>query len=113
MSTIVVEVCANGTITRACARAINRAIASVPCAPTFSGSSQASAVVSGLEINGFAVRTVAAASLAGADKGRHTREVTRSRKAQEAREVRQAARAYHAADCVCGRTEATCLEGAA
>lgn len=84
-STVQVEVCVNGTITRASARAINRATGS-----SLSGSSTAAQAVVACHSAGVTVRYLAAASLSGADKGRHTREVTRSRKAQAARTERKA-----------------------
>jgi hypothetical protein len=93
MSVVTVEVCVDGTITRACARAVNRAFvaAGVPAEfPLFSGSSLGDSVVAHASHWGVPVRVVSAASLAGPDKARHTREVTRSRKAQARRMERKA-----------------------
>ena len=78
----------NGTITRASARAINRVLGSA-----FSGVSELDDVVRVCADAGVEYRIVGAASLAGTDKARHTREVTRSRKAQARRAERKAAAA--------------------
>lgn len=96
---LTIEATRNGTITRACARTLNRVICpcgelrtkTSSCAGRFSGSTLVADVVAALEGEGIAYRTVDAASLTGADKARHTREITRSRKAQTAREDRKAA----------------------
>lgn len=81
-----VEVCNDGTITRACARALNRAIGT-----NLSGSDTVDVALECAEIAGVQVRVVQASALKGADKARHTREVTRSRNAQARREARKAA----------------------
>jgi hypothetical protein len=83
-TTVQVEACVNGTITRASARAINRATGS-----SLSGTSHWVAAINACAEAGVTYRVVAAASLAGPDKARHTREVTRSRQAQARREARQ------------------------
>lgn len=88
MTTITIEACNDGTITRACARAINRALAT-----GFSGSTLVDDVLAHMRTaayEGFDFQIVGAASLTGADKARHTREVTRSRKAQARRAVAKA-----------------------
>lgn len=90
---LTIEACANGTITRANARLLNRALAKFG-APTFSGTSTVAGVCAWFDASDCAVpdyRVVYAASLAGADKARHTREVTRSTKAQARRVARKAA----------------------
>jgi hypothetical protein len=88
MSKIVtIESCENGTITRACARAINRALreAGFEARATLSGSSRIYTACVSLRGTGLEYREVWAAELAGADKGRHTKEVNRSRAAQARR----------------------------
>lgn len=80
-----VEVCVNGTITRASARVLNRA-----CGTNLSGSDTAAIALECAALAGVQVRVVQAASLSGADKGRHTREVTRARNAQARRVERKA-----------------------
>lgn len=88
MSKIVtVEVCANGTLTRANARALNRVLKTQFSGSTLAADAQAACVAAGVQ-----VRVVAAATLTGKDKAAHTREVTRSRTAQAKRaEARLAA----------------------
>jgi hypothetical protein len=90
---LTIEACADGTITRANARALNRALAPHG-APTYSGTTLVADVVAFLDDTDASVpdyRVVYAAALVGADKGAHTREVTRSRKAQARRVARKAA----------------------
>lgn len=89
MSTITIETCNNGTITRASARALNRALAATDSWMRVSGSSTVAVALGFAQARGVQVRTVDAATLAGPDKARHTREVTRSRKAQAARTARK------------------------
>lgn len=83
-NTVTIEACANGTITRACARALNRAIGT-----QLSGSDTVEIALACAEIAGVQVRVIPAAQLKGSDKARHTREVTRSRNAQARREARK------------------------
>lgn len=85
ITTATVEVCADGTLTRACARALNRAHKT-----GFSGSTPVVEVRAVLACMHVAVREVPAASLAGKDRAAHTREVSRSRKAQARRAARKA-----------------------
>lgn len=95
---LTIEACNDGTITRACARTLNRALAAaLPATDSrlgyiadLSGTTPVELVARFLDAHGLAYRVVAAASLTGADKARHTREVTRSRKAQTARVARKA-----------------------
>lgn len=87
-----IEVCSDGTITRASARAINRACREagfVEC--SLSGADAFTGAVKALDVCGLAYRIVQASALKGANKARHTREVTRSRSAQARREARKAA----------------------
>jgi len=86
---LTIEACTNGTITRACARALNRALGTA-----FSGSTLVDDVLAHVHTLGRDdVRVVGASSLTGQDKARHTREVTRSRNAQARRVERKAAEA--------------------
>lgn len=103
MSKIVVtiEACVNGTITRANARALNRATlamrrAHTPGVTPFTGRDEVADVCEILGYLGVECRVVAAASLTGADKARHTREVNRSRNAQARRTERKAEAAFAA-----------------
>lgn len=87
---VTVEVCADGTLTRANARALNRLGA---WCNAFSGSTEAAFVAALFDEQGRAYRIVQAATLTGADKGAHTREVNRSRAAQARRAQRKTAQA--------------------
>lgn len=79
-----IETCNDGTITRACARMLNRAHGTA-----FSGSTTAVDACVALDNAGVRTRLIPAATLTGPDKARHTREVTRSRKAQARRAERK------------------------
>jgi bifunctional N-acetylglucosamine-1-phosphate-uridyltransferase/glucosamine-1-phosphate-acetyltransferase GlmU-like protein len=101
MSIITIEACANGTVTRANARTLNRALAKFG-APTFSGSAFVADVCAWLDATDCSVpdyRVVWAAALAGTDKGRHTREVNRSVQAQARRAARKHAHAHGGDEC--------------
>lgn len=95
MSTITIEVCHDGTITRACARTVNARIRELAkrgfdLEPYWSGKSDAHALACELDDAGIEFRMVDAVALAGADKARHTREVNKSRAAQARRQARKA-----------------------
>lgn len=85
---ITIEACNDGTITRACARAINRALGTA-----YSGTTLIEAVMDDCDRAGVAYAYVAATALAGATKAAHAREIARSRKAQARRTARKAAEA--------------------
>lgn len=77
MSIVTVEACVNGTITRASARVLNRALGT-----NLSGTDSVEIAVECARVAGVQVRVVPAAQLKGSDKARHTREVNRARQAQ-------------------------------
>lgn len=99
-NTIVVEVTRSQTITRANARMLNRKLGT-----TMSGSTHVRDALAHIHAQGMTPRLVDAATMSGTDKARHTREVTRSRKAQASREARKA----EAIDCACNDVNGECF----
>lgn len=81
---ITIEACTDGTLTRANARALNRVLGTA-----FSGSTLVADAEAACAQAGVQVRVVAAASLSGRDKAAHTREVSRSARAQARRVARK------------------------